>query len=130
MDSKYPDFSRIYDQDFFNPIHIQKDLLKDALIRVAVLANEKFKGVTLDISEGLLKLSSHNPENDEAEEELVIEYQGNPLSIAFNSQYLLDAVSNLDSELAVLTIAANASSCFVEEPEEQLYKFIVMPMSL
>ena len=130
VDSKYPDFSRIYDQDFFNPIHIQKDLLKDALIRVAVLANEKFKGVTLDISEGLLKLSSHNPENDEAEEELVIEYQGNPLSIAFNSQYLLDAVSNLDSELAVLTIAANASSCFVEEPEEQLYKFIVMPMSL
>lgn len=130
VDAKYPDFSKVFDQPFFNQIHIQKHLLKDALTRVAILANEKFKGITFDISEGLLKLSSHNPEHDEAIEELIIEYQGESLSIAFNSQYLLDAVSNLDSELAVLTIASNASSCFVEEPEQQLYKFIVMPMRL
>jgi len=130
VDSKYPDFSKVFDQPFFNQIHIQRQLLKDALTRVAILANEKFKGITLDISNDLLKLSSHNPEHDEANEELIIEYQGEPLSIAFNSQYLLDAVSNLDSELAVLTIASNASSCFIEEPEQQPYKFIVMPMRL
>ncbi|NOR71267.1 MAG: DNA polymerase III subunit beta [Methylomarinum sp.] len=130
VDSKYPDFSKVFEQSFFNQIHIQKHLLKDALTRVAILANEKFKGVTCEISNGLLKLSSHNPEHDEAEEELIIEYQGESISIAFNSQYLLDAVSNLDSELAVLTIASNSSSCFIEEPEEQLYKFIVMPMRL
>lgn len=130
VDSKYPDFSKVFDQTFFNQIHIQRQLLKDALTRVAILANEKFKGITFDISDGLLRLNSHNPEHDEANEELIIEYQGEPLSIAFNSQYLLDAVSNLDSELAVLTIASNASSCFIEEPEQQLYKFIVMPMRL
>lgn len=130
VDSKYPDFSKVFDQPFFNQIHIQKELLKNALTRVAILSNEKFKGVTFEISNGLIKLSSHNPEHDEAEEELVIEYQGDPISIAFNSQYLLDAVSNLDSELAVLTIASNSSSCFVEEPEQQLYRFIVMPMRL
>jgi DNA polymerase-3 subunit beta len=130
VDAKYPDFSKVFEQSFFNHIQIQKQLLKDALTRVAILANEKFKGITFDISNGLLKLSSHNPEHDEADEELQIEYQGEPLSIAFNSQYLLDAVSNLESELAVLTIASNASSCFVEEPEEQSYKFIVMPMRL
>ena len=130
VDAKYPDFSKVYEQSFFNPIHIQRQLLKDALTRVAILANEKFKGITFDISDDLLKLSSHNPEHDEADEELVIEYQGESLSIAFNSQYLLDAVSNLDSELAVLTIASNASSCFVEEPVQQPYKFIVMPMRL
>ncbi|NOQ76881.1 MAG: DNA polymerase III subunit beta [Methylococcaceae bacterium] len=130
VDSKYPDFSKVFDQSFFNQIHIQRQLLKDALTRVAILANEKFKGITFDISNGLLKLSSHNPEHDEANEEIIIEYQGEPLSIAFNSQYLLDAVSNLDSELAVLTIASNASSCFIEEPEQQPYKFIVMPMRL
>jgi len=105
-------------------------LLKDALTRVSILANEKFKGITFDISEGALRLNSHNPEHDEANEELIIEYQGEAISIAFNSQYVLDAVSNLDSELAVLTIASNASSCFIEEPEQQLYKFIVMPMRL
>lgn len=130
VDAKYPDFSKVFDQPFFNQIHIQKAIIKDALTRVAILANEKFKGVTFDISSGLLKLNSHNPEHDEAEEELIIEYQGEPLTIAFNSQYILDAISNLDSELAVLTIASNSSSCFVEEPEQQPYKFIVMPMRL
>jgi len=130
VDSKYPDFSKVFDQPFFNQIHIQRQLLKDALTRVSILANEKFKGITFDISDNLLRLNSHNPEHDEANEELIIEYQGEPLSIAFNSQYVLDAVSNLDSELAVLTIASNASSCFIEEPEQQLYKFIVMPMRL
>ncbi|WP_349431930.1 DNA polymerase III subunit beta [Methylomarinum sp. Ch1-1] len=130
VDAKYPDFGRVFDQPFHNPILIQKQILKDALTRVAVLSNEKFKGVTLDISENLLKISTHNPEHDEAEEELVMQYQGESLTISFNSQYLLDAVSNLDSEMAVLSIASNASSCFIEEPEQPLFKFIVMPMRL
>lgn len=130
VDSKYPDFSRVFQQDFFNPIQIQRQFFKDALTRVAILSNEKFKGVTFDINAESLKISTHNPEHDEAEEELVIEYAGEPLSIAFNAQYLLDAVSNLDSELAVLTIASNASSCFIDEPGDCGYKFIVMPMRL
>jgi DNA polymerase-3 subunit beta len=104
--------------------------LREALTRVAILANEKFKGVTFDMSAELLKLSTHNPEHDEAEEELQIEFEGDPLSISFNSQYMLDAVSNLDSDVAMLTIAANASSCFIEEPEQSLFKFIVMPMRM
>ncbi len=130
VDSKYPDFSKVFQQAFFNQIHIQKQVLKDALTRVAILSNEKFKGVTFDITPDKLKISTHNPEHDEAEEELIIEYTGEPLTIAFNAQYLLDAVSNLDSELAVLTIASNASSCFIDEPGDCGYKFIVMPMRL
>ncbi|WP_432742947.1 DNA polymerase III subunit beta [Methylobacter sp. G7] len=130
VDSKYPDFSKVFQQEFFNQIHIQKQVLKDALTRVAILSNEKFKGVTFDITSDRLKISTHNPEHDEAEEELIIEYIGEPLTIAFNAQYLLDAVSNLDSELAVLTIASNASSCFIDEPNDCGYKFIVMPMRL
>ena len=130
IDAKFPDFSKVFNQPFMSPLLIQKQLLRDALTRVAILSNEKFKGVTFDISGDLLKLSTHNPEHDEAEEELVIDYQGQPLSIAFNSQYMLDAVSNLDSELAVINIASNASSCFIEEPELPLFKFIVMPMRM
>jgi DNA polymerase-3 subunit beta len=130
VDSKYPDFGKVFQQDFFDQIHIQKQILKDALTRVAILSNEKFKGVTFDITPDSLRISTHNPEHDEAEEELLLEYTGEPLSIAFNAQYLLDAVSNLDSELAVLTIASNASSCFIDEPGDCAYKFIVMPMRL
>lgn len=130
IDAKFPDFSKVFNQAFLSPLLIQKQLLKEALTRVAILSNEKYKGVSFDIAGDLLKLSTHNPEHDEAEEELIIQYQGQDLSISFNSQYLLDAVSNLDSELAVLTIAANASSCFIEEPEQPLFKFIVMPMRM
>ena len=130
VDSKYPDFNKVFMQEFISPIHIQKLPLKEALTRVAILSNEKFKGVTLDITSNSLRISTHNPEHDEAEEELVIDYTGPALSIAFNSQYLLDAVSNLDSEFAVLTIANNGSSCFIDEPDQCTYKFIVMPMTL
>ena len=130
VDSKYPDFGKVFQQDFFNKIHIKKQILKDALTRVAILSNEKFKGVTFDITAESLKISTHNPEHDEAEEELFIDYSGDPLTIAFNAQYLLDAIANLDSELAVLTIASNVSSCFIDEPNECGYKFIVMPMRL
>ena len=130
VDARYPDFNRVFQQDFHNHIHIQRQLLKDALTRVAILSNEKFKGISFDISSDSLKISTHNPEHEEAEEELMIEYQGQPLTISFNSQYVLDAVSNLDSEMAVVTIASNLSSCIIEEPETQSYKFIVMPMRL
>ncbi|MCK9605407.1 MAG: DNA polymerase III subunit beta [Methylomonas sp.] len=130
IDAKFPDFSKVFNQSFMTPLLIQKQLLRDALTRVAILSNEKYKGVTFDMSNDLLKLSTHNPEHDEAEEELIIDYQGQALSISFNSQYMLDAVSNLDSELAVITIASNASSCFIEEPEDPLFKFIVMPMRM
>lgn len=130
IDAKFPDFSKVFNQSFMAPLLIQKQLLRDALTRVAILSNEKYKGVTFDIGAESLKLSTHNPEHDEAEEELIIDHQGQALSISFNSQYMLDAVSNLDSELAVITIASNASSCFIEEPEDPLFKFIVMPMRM
>jgi DNA polymerase-3 subunit beta len=130
VDSKYPDFSKVFEQEFNSPIHVQKQLLKEALTRVAILSNEKFKGVEFVIDGNSLQISTNNPEHEEADEEIAIEYLGQPLSIAFNSQYILDAISNLDSEFAVLTIAENSSCCFIEEPSEQKYKFIVMPMRL
>jgi DNA polymerase-3 subunit beta len=130
VDAKYPDFSKVFQQTFFDEIRIERLLFKDALTRVAILANEKFKGVTFDINSNNLRISTHNPEHDEAEEELEIEYHGEAMSISFNAQYLLDAISNLESEQAAIIIASNASSCFIGEPNESIYKFIIMPMRL
>ncbi len=130
VDSKYPDFSKVFQQAFLNPLEIEKAELKNSLTRVAILSNEKFKGVTFDIDTERLKISTHNPEHDEAEEELVILYDDEPLSISFNAQYLSEAVSNLDSDTALLTIASDASSCFINEPDNDKYKFIVMAMRL
>lgn len=128
IDAKFPDFSKVFNQSFLSPMLIQKQLLKEALSRVAVLSNEKFNGINFEINSEILKMSTHNPEHDEAEEEIFIQYLGQPINISFNCQYILDAVSNLDSEMATFTISANASSCFIEETEESSYKFIVMPM--
>lgn len=128
IDAKYPDFSKVFDQAFLEPIVLSRQALKEALTRVSILANEKFKGINFHLSSGSLKLTAHNPEHDEAEEELLIDYQGDPIMISFNSQYMLDAVANLDSESAALRFAANLSSCFVEDVDQTAYKFIVMPM--
>jgi DNA polymerase-3 subunit beta len=130
VDAKYPDFSKVFQQKFYEPISLSKPELKEALTRISVLANEKFKGVTLEISQENLRITTHNPENDEGEENIAISHQGDELTISFNAQYLLDAVSNIDSDLAVLTIASNVSSCIINEPEQSEYKFIVMPMRL
>ena len=130
VDAKYPDFSKVFEQSFYEKISLKKQSLKETITRVAILANEKFKGVTLDISPGNLKVSAHNPEHDEAEEELEANYNGEELTIAFNGQYLLDAVSNIDSDSVVLTIANNGSSCFIDEAQQCEYKFIVMPMRI
>ncbi|MBL1262471.1 DNA polymerase III subunit beta [Candidatus Methylomicrobium oryzae] len=130
VDSKYPDFSKVFQQSFLDPIAIPKPLLREALTRVAILANEKFRGVTFHFAADLLRINAHNPEHEEAEEELTLDYGKGEFSISFNAQYMLDAVSNLDGDTAELTIASNLSSCFINEPGQQVYKFIVMPMRL
>ncbi|MGR8933880.1 MAG: DNA polymerase III subunit beta [Gammaproteobacteria bacterium] len=130
IDAKYPDFSKVMKQAFFDPLLVEKAGFKDALTRVAILSNEKFRGVTLDIHDNNVKVSTHNPEHEEAEEYLPVDYPGNPLNIAFNVQYLLDAVGNLDSEQAKLTIANNCSCCFIDEPDPCNYRYVVMPMRL
>ena len=130
IDAKFPDFSKAFTQTFLNPLLIQKEHFKNTLTRVAILSNEKYRGVSCDVSPDLLKLSAHNPEHDEAEEEVVMQYTGDAFNISFNSQYLLEALSNLDTELAMVNIAANASSCVIEEPELSPYKFVIMPMRM
>jgi DNA polymerase III subunit beta len=130
MDAKYPDYMKVFNQSFLNTLLVSKRLLKETLMRVAILSNEKFKGVSFEIANDSIKISAHNPEHEEAEEECLCNYTGTPLSIAFNVQYLLDAISNINSEIAALNIASNASTCVIEESEQQTYKFIVMSMRL
>ncbi|MBS3963805.1 MAG: DNA polymerase III subunit beta [Methylomonas sp.] len=130
IDAKFPDFGKVFNQAFMSPLRVQKQLLRDALTRVAILSNEKYKGVSFDIRNDAIKLSAHNPEHDEAEEEILVDSSGEALSISFNAQYMLDALSNVDGERATLTIASNASSCFIEDEESSQYRFIVMPMRI
>lgn len=130
IDAKFPDFGKVFSQSFHSPMTLTRQTFKEALTRVAILSNEKYKGVTFDLTQNLVKLSAFNPEHDEAEEEVNIEFNGTSLSISFNAQYILDALSNLDTDDVVMSIASNASSCFIEDQSSQTYRFVIMPMRL
>ncbi|MBZ4201592.1 MAG: DNA polymerase III subunit beta [Methylovulum sp.] len=130
IEGNYPDFSKVFQQEFCSAIFIEKQILKDALARVAILSHDKIKGISLDINAHSLRISTHNMENDEAEEELSIEFGDQPFSIAFNAQYLFDAISNISVDFAKLIFSKNASTCFIEESGDSNYQFIVMPMRL
>lgn len=130
VDAKYPDFSQPFNQPFNEVIQVESNALKEVVSRVSILANERFKGIKMDIGQDLVKLSAHNPDQDEAEEELNIQYKGQPFSVTFNYQYLLDAVNKIDSEHALFTISEDISCCIISVPDQNLYQFIVMPMKL
>ncbi len=130
IDAKYPNFQQILQQAFLDPIPVQKQNLKEALTRVVILSNEKSKGVTLDFDVEQIMLTAFNSEHEEAEEKVAIEFSGEPMTISFNGQYLIDALSNLDSDIVFLIISKDLSCCFVEESTQAPYQYIVMPMTL
>lgn len=130
VDARFPDFARTLNQEYLEPIGINRLSLKEALMRVEVLSNEKYKGVNFEVESCSLKLSANNPEHDEAEENVVIDYLGDSVSLAFNAQYVLDAVTSIDDDRVMMTIASNASVCFIEPPSKSLFRYVVMPMRL
>ncbi|HHZ69786.1 MAG TPA: DNA polymerase III subunit beta [Methylococcaceae bacterium] len=130
IDAKYPDFSKVFQQDFKSVIPVNRKDFKDALTRVSILSNEKFKGVSLNFSDSTLKVAAYNPDHEEAEENVTIDYSGEAFVIAFNAQYLLDAVSNLESDLIHISLSSNMSACVIEDPMDASYQYIVMPMRL
>lgn len=130
VEGRFPDFTRCFNQPFHKSVKVDRLSLKEALMRVDVLCNEKYKGVSFDIDSYSMKLSGNNPEHDEAEEDIEIDYVGDSVSIAFNSQYALDAVNNIDDDTVEMTIAANVSACFLDAPGKALFRYILMPMRI
>lgn len=130
IEGRFPDFRRVMPRDITKTISVEKDAFRSALTRVAVLSSEKIKGISLEAAGGLMKLQSQNPEHEEAEEELEIQQDGEGLSLGFNASYLLDALNNVDADEVRLSFTDAANSCLIEDPQNQKYKFIVMPMRL
>lgn len=127
IDAKYPDFSKVFNQPFLTPLLVDRLLLKEALMRVSTLTNEKFKAIAFEFGNKSLRLSTGNPEFDEAEEEISIDWNDS-ISIAFNAQYILDALNNIASDTAELIIPNNTSACFLKEPEQSVISYLVMPI--
>lgn len=130
VDGTYPEYERVIPRDIGKLANIHKEELKRALARTAILSNEKYRGVSLSFSAGLLKLKAHNPEQEEAEEEIAMDYDGEPTTIGFNVGYLTDALSAADGEeVQVQFENANSSSVWRGKGAED-ETYVVMPMRL
>lgn len=130
VDGKFPDYERVIPRNGDKLVLSDRESLKSALQRTAILSNEKFRGVRLNLSSGALKASTHNPEQEEAEEDLEVEYQGEPLEIGFNVSYLLDVLNVLGAEKVQVSLSDPNSSCLIQAAGEERAKYVVMPMRL
>ncbi len=130
IDGKFPDYERVIPQGHPKLVKASRLALLQALQRAAILTNEKFRGVRLMLSEGSLKLVSTNAEQEEAQEELEVDYSGDPLDIGFNVTYLLDVLTNLSAnEIEIRFNDGNASALFGLADNTD-FKYVVMPMRI
>jgi len=130
IDGRFPEYDRVIPQDTSNAMSADRGLFKSALQRTAILSNEKYRGIRLIIRDNNMVLQAHNPEQEEAEEELEIEYDGEEIEIGFNVNYLLDALGAIESEQIKLALVDGNSSCLLTEPGKDDCKYVVMPMRL
>jgi len=130
VDGKFPDYTRVIPTNYQKHFSIKRELLQQALQRVAILSNEKFRGVRWTLSEGQLRITCTNTEQEEAFEELEIEYKGEALDIGFNVTYLLDVLNNIASEKVTCSFGDANSSVLVTIAEDSDFRYVVMPMRI
>tara|TARA_B100001750_G_scaffold243374_1_gene258480 strand:- start:162 stop:1259 length:1098 start_codon:yes stop_codon:yes gene_type:complete len=130
IDGRFPEYERVIPTDTDNSFLADRVTLRGALQRTAILSNEKYRGIRLIIANGGLTLQAHNPEQEEAEEQVEVDYNGDEIEIGFNVNYLLDALAAIESEQINFCVLDSNSSCLLREPGKDNCKYVVMPMRL
>lgn len=130
IDGKFPDYTRVIPTTHKNRLQAAREPLRQALLRAAILSNEKFRGVRWVLADGSLKIVSSNAEQEEAHEELEVSYSGDALDIGFNVNYLLDVLNNVSGESIECAFGDAASSALISYPSERDFKYVVMPMRI
>ncbi len=130
VDGKFPDYERVLPRGGDKLVVGDRQVLREAFSRTAILSNEKYRGIRLQLASGLLKIQANNPEQEEAEEEVVVNYEGGNLEIGFNVSYLLDVLGVMTAEQVRLTLSDSNSSALVQEADNDDSAYVVMPMRL
>ena len=130
IDGKFPDYERVIPKDTGTPLYANKEALRLSLTRASILSNEKYRGVRIQLKPNSLKALTHNPDQEEAEEELEVKYSGEEMEIGFNVTYLLDAINAIKTEQIIMTAASPDSSCLLTPENQENCKYVVMPMRL
>jgi len=130
VEGKFPDYNRVIPKNHKNAVILGRAPFLASLQRAAILTSEKFKGVRVNIDPGALRIASSNAEQEEAKEELEIDYGGDSIEIGFNVTYLIDALSNMSVEMIKLELQDTNSSALITVPEHAGFKYVVMPMRI
>jgi DNA polymerase-3 subunit beta len=130
VEGKFPDYNRVIPKHHKNAITLGRAPLLASLQRAAILTSEKFKGVRLNLEPGTLRIASSNAEQEEAKEELEIDYDGDAIEIGFNVTYLMDALANMSQEMIRIELQDSNSSALMTVPEQAGFKYVVMPMRI
>ncbi|MEM9384080.1 MAG: DNA polymerase III subunit beta [Pseudomonadota bacterium] len=130
IDGRFPDYEKVVPATVSNQLDTDKAELMQALRRASILSNEKYRGIRLELAENRLIIQAHNPEQEEAEEEMEVEYGGAGMAIGFNVTYLIDALGAVDGETVTLRLNDPSSSCLVTGSDADQSKYVVMPMRL
>lgn len=130
VEGKFPDYNRVIPKNHKNIITLGRAPLLASLQRTAILTSEKFKGVRLNIEPGTLRVASNNAEQEEAVDELDIDYGGDSIEIGFNVTYLIDALANMSQDMVKIELADSNSSALLTIPDNAAFKYVVMPMRI
>ena len=130
IDGRFPEYDRVIPKESSNEVTADRAAFRGALQRTAILSNEKYRGIRLIIRDSGVTMQAHNPEQEEAEEELEVGYSGEDIEIGFNVNYLLDALGAVEGDEVTLSVQDSNSSCLIREPGRDDSKFVVMPMRL
>jgi DNA polymerase-3 subunit beta len=130
VEGKFPDYTRVVPKGYKNDFTIDRDRLLRSLQRAAIMTSDKFKGVRCVISPGSMKISSTNADQEEAVDELEIDYGGDSIDIGFNVSYLLDVLNNLKCDNVNIALGDANSSALITIPDNADFKYVVMPMRI
>jgi DNA polymerase III subunit beta len=130
VEGKFPDYNRVIPKNHKNAIVLGRAPLLACLQRAAILTSEKFKGVRVNVEPGVLRIASSNAEQEEAKEELEIDYDGDAIEIGFNVTYLIDVLANMSQEMVKLELQDGNASALFTVPEQAGFKYVVMPMRI
>lgn len=130
VEGKFPDYNRVIPKNHRNALTVGRQPLLASLQRAAILTSEKFKGVRINIEPGTLRIASNNAEQEEAKEELEIDYAGDEIEIGFNVTYLMDVLSNSSVDMVKVELQDTNSSALFTVPDQPGFKYVVMPMRI
>ena len=130
VEGKFPDYNRVIPKNHQNAVILGRTTLLASLQRAAILTSEKFKGVRVNIEPGLLRIASSNAEQEEAKEEIEIDYEGDSIEVGFNVTYLMDALSNIVQDMVKIELQDGNASALITVPDQTGFKYVVMPMRI